>query len=645
MPARVSYRLIGAPSGTGEKQILDDLPHVNHVDIESFLLDEVQEDMEDLGFTDDPYTIGDVIDHLAKNVLRERWEEAATRAFAELEEMHHAEPELERVVSCNFVYYSNQREEFFSPAFPQSFLRDDWRPISVVVLFDDIYDMFVRLAGKDEVFAIDDARDKKETASLPRSLEEAYYQWLFDVLGTIIQWRAHEIREGARVATGLQKQFAGEGPPSPHFLPLGVKHLSGLIEVMVGPGTTSPVYMSHPISRLRRETDAGGNGLAEHTVVKQLEKINAEMAEGDTLAIMPTAIDEYRIVRSRWAEDGQIEDEEDIEPGFNPPPGELEHTPIDLPDQFGEEQLQHGDEIYLPALSPRWPISEPPENGVMYGQPEVPEALEFEDGAPSYRDFFRPQWGEIEAPMEGVIHKLDGLLRSFESSVLERIRGRDHRLVGSCSSGILLVRPYYGGKKLSSGVSAEYRYFTLLKEGVDLGDGGRRIALVHHSDDLISLLAKEDGTNQYDSGDKFDRNRKNHLREILQDEYPLEPDQARELSLTLVKGEDVDPGGGSFAGVDEDTIREIDDEQGSLLQEASDRALDSFLYGYGYIKGESRKKKAKEAVEAGDLLAVVVEDADLDQLRVSLDEDKDALHIVENLDDAMAPLSSFFQSA
>ena len=299
--------------------------------------------------------------------------------------LHRALQELDqqakfRLISCHLTLYNKRTSVFFSPSDGKEFRAADQAPKRVVLLIDDIFDMYTRLSAEGEVFD-EEAESERVMGRLrdalaeslgegdaPRGLSEveqalSQLDARVGILQRIIGWRRSEMI----VAENLALQL---GVP---LTLLGLKHPMSVMRLLLDLDHEPCVtYISHPISRLRVEQRRTGQW---DGYCAKLNQIPGRLANHGVVGIMPTAIDEMRFV---------------------------------APERDHAFRRRGG-------LSTRWPLVES-ESGLV--------GSDFAEGV---ADLVVPPAVLNDAPAEGSIY-----LRALETTISSEVPFRDHFLVTHC---------------------------------------------------------------------------------------------------------------------------------------------------------------------------------------------------------------------
>lgn len=455
--------LVCAPSGSGLREGCCSLvARLN----DEFRLSVGHEDVED--------TLEDMVQAPIRQVVRQtrheairQWQDALKSSIGTLK----ASRKKIQILSCHLTLYNGVRKEFYSPVAPAIFLGLGFRPDRLVILFDDIFDMFRALS-------VDDPKDSRKSGIFSPSLGEPPFldraarslnlseaesldatqlgylrtEYRVQALTQLLAWRRAETIQ----AELLARQIGAE------FLPYGVKNaIDGLVTACRLPSDDSkPLYVSHPISEPRRQTRKGDGW---PSVVDECNRLPEILARDGCIPIMPTAIDEYRL-----------------------------------------EQPGDGLFVRSPLLSPRWP-KQPAAAGLIRA-----DAASFSDAE---RSLLLPD-GYDDFPEEYRV-AIAGLMRGLEASISAEVPFRDHLIVAHVRD-LLVFRPLYGKSRFSGGVDHEIRHWAdLANEDPE----GRHIVYVHTYEDVTNALRQieADPTRFGTWGQFFEKD----LRKTLQSRYSV----------------------------------------------------------------------------------------------------------------------------
>ena len=164
-----------------------------------------------------------------------------------------------------------------------------------------------------------------------------------------------------------------------------------------------------------------------------------------------------------------------------------------MPTAIDEYRILDDGTFLHPSLTPRWPLPKLP---LLYTQPKAPRDVPpFKD----YEDYERRGLSSIfDPPIDSSGRRVglplsdaevSGLLRALKESIRLQMAGRDHLLVGQCP-GLFLYRPLYGEFGFSSGVGSELNTFYQVREYANRASGGvdHKVAFIHDNQDAAGLF-------------------------------------------------------------------------------------------------------------------------------------------------------------
>lgn len=385
----------------------------------------------------------DIVQRLPRTQVLRLWGEALQDATAGL----HGSERRCRVLLTGAMYHSNRRSEFYSPLdliLIERALREQQLEVGRIVMFiDDIYDMWQRLSSNSEIYDRSDSmeneflrlRDEEKRDPGTLSLDERILlatEVQVAQLVRLLHWRQLEATQAERAAASFRV---------PYLLWAMKQKVSALRPWLIG-SQAAVVYVSHPISRPRRQYNENH---VWPLFVAECNAVQEELAALQTTAVMPTAIDEYR----------------------------LQKEPIGIETRAKRR----------PKLGARWPLIG---QDLLYGS-EV-------SGAPDHVELLKPIVFDVSdgsvTPVPddwGNSVLLDGPLRSLEREIEGQVASRDHTLVVH-TDHIVVFRPFFAEPHISGGVVAEIRHWSTLAQT----DPGRRIAFLHrHSEAKAVLESRE----------------------------------------------------------------------------------------------------------------------------------------------------------
>ena len=395
-----------------------------------------------------------------------------------------------RVLCMHMSWYNPNTTEFFSPVsvgyIKRAMGSRKCRIEQVIILIDDIYDMYHRLQGPNDIYrpkAIEARAERLHglhhrggatTLSTARSSLEA----VESALAHLISWRQHEMLHTENLARELGAKFTV----------LGMKHTKKATTHLLQRNDTPKIYLSHRISEVRRmnkntsdlPTDRG----AWSRIVDEVNELHALFASSRQLLINPTAIDELR---------------------------------------FGD---MSDDEQRRPLLAARWKIVKPVED-LLWECPT--EGYE-------YTEFLR---GGLDLPDPTAT----SVARSLSNRIYFDISFRDHVIVEH-TPGLCVYRPFFKGTmqgydsesveslegvNWSGGVKPEITHW--YRKTLFQRDDRRRVAFIHTKPEIDARIA---WLRDVDQGE-FAETMLSHLPAVLykygipMDDAKSVPDRTREV--------------------------------------------------------------------------------------------------------------------
>jgi hypothetical protein len=403
--------------------------------------------------------------HLPKEKVKEYWTESWKRIAKKFSRAQ----SFPVVIGGHAIYYSGGREEFFSPVdiglLKKTTQKNRLRVTRVIVLIDDVYDMYYRLTDKKQVFDFDEMLERHEdllkenqiikAESMPqekRSVNKNYLklETKYLIAGKLLRWRASELATADIISRELKARFTV----------FAVKQNKNIFLKLVKNEDAPVVYISHPITRIRSKIIddwAHGKQYSWPDVHTEINKLPLELLDSGVLSVSPTGIDELRI-----------------------------HIP--------EENDRPG------RLSPRWGL----QSDVVWKQPPAGSPPDYED-FPTYTD----NLNKLDANSQLILfERQKTLLRYFFTQIVEQLAARDHLLVEH-SDAILVYRGLYNSTSFSAGVSKELAYW----QRIHTSSSGRksRVIFVHFLADIEKL--------NRDLLSDYVRNNKNELKRHLETKF------------------------------------------------------------------------------------------------------------------------------
>jgi len=310
------------------------------------------------------------------------------------------------------ISYHTKSREFFSTTDHLHLLRvmegRKLRIEKIITLIDDVYDVIRRLRAPGHVFDLGPIFRARRTL--------AYWLSTHLELMRLFDWRAEEILASEELARHID---------SPHYV-LATKHPVDVAFALVATDKI-PVYLSHPISEIRRMQREGLHEFATR-VIDEIQALSERLIASDCVVpFLPTTIDELIIRRHAG---GLIPEVEDRWPYRSdralhmPPPNEAPVNPLDPLDV----------------------------------------------------------WPDLRTD-PGAVATIGGSLEVMTDWVLAQISSRDRKLVEQ-SKVLVAYRPYYNGVQ-SRGVTAEIDHRNSLVHFGGAAEGERRVITLSLPEDLV----------------------------------------------------------------------------------------------------------------------------------------------------------------
>lgn len=311
------------------------------------------------------------------------------------------------LISLHLTWYKPDTGEFFSPVNLFELKKAGCSIVHIVILIDDIYDMFFRLSGPGELYGEEFmSHDRSTLKKLTDRMNDdgLQVQAREIALGELLSWRRAEMIQAENMARSLGS----------HLTVLGTKHDKRALQAIVSNPDAARIYLSHRISEHRRhntETVTQDRPLGEWSpVVKEVNELHHLFLDHHQVLINPTAIDELRFQKAN-------------------PRGRR-----------------------YPLLGARWPMPEPTERLLC----EVPEASE--DGRPVAHDEQAHDY-EHTAILAGDLPKVHpvsfSVSRSLANRILLEIPFRDHVIVEN-TPNLCVYRPFFCRDPDAAGSEADW---------------------------------------------------------------------------------------------------------------------------------------------------------------------------------------------
>jgi hypothetical protein len=227
--------------------------------------------------------------------LHERWRQSLNASASKLGSSPTA-------IGMHLSWYNSSTSEFFSPVSVVSL--SNLAVSRVVVLIDDIYDMFDRLQGKYDIYGSNVLTTHRMQLSKfaysgpfqndqdARIVEEGLGALTIEnALSHLLSWRRSEMVQAENIATVLDCELTL----------LGVKHSSDALAALVNDPGSPTIYLSHRITEPRRmnlkSASLPGDLGQWPPLCDEVNILHSSFAGAGQVLINPTAIDELRFPR------------------------------------------------------------------------------------------------------------------------------------------------------------------------------------------------------------------------------------------------------------------------------------------------------------------------------------------------------------
>lgn len=202
-----------------------------------------------------------------------------------------------RIVCMHLTWYNSEWKEFYSPIDVRSITADRCHIDHVVILIDDIYDMFSRLNRGVNLYddrglmsMMEDIRKLSLTDGRVELCSEPQLriQAIESALGELLAWRKAEMIQAENIARSLRCDLTI----------LATKHSRDSLRALVSHTAAPRIYLSHRISELRRShmrrMSEDSESATWSPVAGEVNALHHALAKRDQVLINPTAIDELR---------------------------------------------------------------------------------------------------------------------------------------------------------------------------------------------------------------------------------------------------------------------------------------------------------------------------------------------------------------
>lgn len=311
------------------------------------------------------------------------------------------------LISLHLTWYKPDTGEFFSPINLLELNRAGCSIVHIVILIDDIYDMFYRLSGPDELYSEEFMSHDRSTLKrlTDRMSDEGLQIQATEIaLGELLSWRRAEMIQAENMARSLGSQLTV----------LGIKHDRRALQAIVSNPDATRIYLSHRISEHRRHntgTVTQDRPLGQWIpVVEEVNELHHLFLDHHQVLINPTAIDELRFKKTN-------------------PEGRR-----------------------YPLLGSRWPMPEPTERLLC----EVPETSGDGGSVANDEQACDYEHTTILAADLPKIHPVSfSVSRSLANRVLLEIPFRDHVIVEN-TPNLCVYRPFFCRDLETAGSEADW---------------------------------------------------------------------------------------------------------------------------------------------------------------------------------------------
>ena len=440
--------VLGGAAGTSLSDVgrrLHELPSIHVEDVEYILLNDVVEWVNFHSPGDEYRNMNTVCSQATRAEVIGYWEAAFSIAVDRLS----AVPlEHTAVLVTHLTLFSASRLEFYATPLLRSLDRSTQIEVrQVVVLIDDIYDMFERLSGSLDLYGESDialgehvSHTKRLTGALgdnettipgevaveedlsPSELASLEIELNVGILMRLLQWRRSEMLGCEELA----RHF------SCRFTVFGVKHEFGALQMLLEDESAVTAYISHKITEPRIENlrqDALGRPGVWPQLTTDLNAVAGGLRQHRVVVVQPTAIDELRFTKNLG----------------------------------NSARLDR----YSGRLSERWPV------------PAAAVSKVASDASPRYEHMIDRARTDHDSYRQGLF----GL---FQHTIYDEIAFRDHLLV-SCNERLLVFRPTALGAYVSGGVEEEIGHWA---NSLAFSPSTHVAAFVHYINELYGALKK-----------------------------------------------------------------------------------------------------------------------------------------------------------
>lgn len=433
-------------------------------DIESKLCEKLEHELKQRGIEiEEKMNMNLALSYFTRQHLEKRWKEVINEYAVDID---HA-TEKNCFLIGHAVYYANIRKEYYS-IFDANHILNNLKKITHVVLVtDDIFDLYWQLSGGNKelfgdtalrLFAEDYKRNVDTT--LETELDaRGYLNWMQFCMSSVLSWRSQEIILVQNISSQLNCD---------NFILWGLKQNINVLQNWISGSDEKIFYISHPISELRRKRQK----LANIELAKVITNIQNKLMPHKTNTVMPTSLDEFRFKKKNTN--------------------------------------------YTPKLSERWPISK-----------EVKKTLSRNNLLVNDEhcvDFFKPYNLEFQAnktkkkkarpkPHQEYVN---GCFSSLEMGIVEQLANRDHLLVW-LTDGIIVIEPWSEKYHvIHGGVRKELQYLRDVNRNIRLTPETKR------SEKKLVVLISNSSLKNVTKQSKFQDRAHSILTELVSSKHTLD---------------------------------------------------------------------------------------------------------------------------
>ncbi|MFA5015624.1 MAG: hypothetical protein WC549_08815 [Actinomycetota bacterium] len=543
----MDYTLIFGPTGSKLKEIQEKITNIDAnniicLDIEHCLkhqLSDTKKALKKVNQSIDNPKMLHITWYLPIKTVRGLWNQAFEYCLANLR----GSDKPIKILLGHLIYYSDERKEFYSPINMSNLNNDDFNIKNLILLIDDIYDIFYKLTKENELYDIDLLGEYLQTFlsgikvkpeiffNDKEKLSSVCMGWYLKILSSIIYWRHTEMVFSETVAKNLNARF----------ILYGVKQLTEALVNYIDPRNSNSfiLYLSHIISEARRKFK---NGNWPEFVENQINLIQ-ELLKDQCLLIMPTAIDELR-----FQEDENLKNDK-----------------------------TYNDIKYNGKLNSRWPLIKEYKERTLFIQPEDLKDIE-------HVNIITPKYWNFGGKEKIVEYNTDSNYIKISENIIiniliqeieNQISSRDHQIVSNVD-GLLIYRPLCLGKvEFSSGVDSEKKSFEdQVNSGIE-----KKSAFIHFYDDIKEFVKKK-------GEDKLQEEIINAKIMTISDKYKIKDFKLLENIVRKKTRKKLLTSGGIDIGKRKKIKEELEDENSSINIESLNLLLRNYLTEMIFVESE-----------------------------------------------------------